>query len=96
MRSTKNSTGRRTLTCTIKTSLDCELLTTYALDMLLEKPDPLTLLLKCNKREIFILARLDLTRFGRYVAHERVPVKYTKDEFDQALEYVRSIFPEVD
>lgn len=96
MRSTKDENGRRTLTCTIHTSMDCELLTIYALDMLLDKPDPLALLLKCNKREIFILARLDLTRFGRYVAHERIPVKFTKDEFAQALEHVRCMFPEVD
>lgn len=96
MRTIKDDKGNRRVRCIVTTTLDCQLLTTYALDSLLDKPDPVSLLFKCNKREIFILARIALSRYGRYSALQRVPKYFTAEQFQRAVEHVRCMFPEVD
>lgn len=96
MKSVEGPDGKRRVTCRIYTALDIPLLTIYALDMLLDQPDPVAVLLTCNKREIFILSRLDLTRYGRYTAHHRVPLKISNEDFQRAQDHVNKVFPEVD
>lgn len=96
MKSVSGPDGKRRLTCRIYTALDIPLLTIYALDMLLEQPNPVDVLLSCNKREIFILSRIDITRYGRYTAHHRVPLIISNEDFQRAQEHVDRMFPEVD
>lgn len=96
MKSVTGSNGRRTVTCRIAIPLDIKLLTIYALDMLLDQKNPVDTLLQCNKREIFILARLDITKHGRYTAPKRVEQFFNETEITRAEEHVRCMFPEVD
>lgn len=79
----------------IETAVDVADLTVYALHMLRNESDPVSLLKNCNKREIFALARASLQQFGQDTARVEVPAQLDPAAIDSAEAYVRSVYPEL-
>ncbi len=80
----------------MEVAVDVQTLTLYALDMVRGEPDPISIILGANKREIFALARANIQSFGKDTALQNVPQTLNPIEINKAEEHVRSVFPEID
>lgn len=96
MKAVIHSDGFRRIKMKIEVSVNAELLTHYALDMLSTEPDPVAVLLSANKREIFALARANIQSSGKDGAILRVQQTVDPQAFERAREHVKLVFPEID
>lgn len=70
-------------------------LTMHALHRVKDEPSPVSLLLGCNKREVFALARDNILHYGVDVVDTVVQTRYSVSEIDTATELVTKLFPEL-
>ncbi len=96
MKAVKHPDGVRRITMKMEVAVDVHTLTLYALDMVRGEPDPISIILGANKREIFALARANIQSFGKDTALQNVPQTLNPIEINKAEEHVRSVFPEID
>ncbi len=96
MKAVKHPDGVRRITMKMEVAVDVQTLTLYALDMVRGEPDPISIILGANKREIFALARANIQSFGKDTALQNVPQTLNPIEINKAEEHVRSVFPEID
>lgn len=80
----------------MEVAVDCQTLTLYALDMVKGEPDPISIIMGANKREIFALARANIQAYGKDTALQNVPQTLNPIEINKAEEHVRGMFPEID
>lgn len=96
MKAVLHSDGVRRITMKMEVAVDVDTLTLYALDMVKSEPDPVSVVLAANKREIFALARANIQSYGKDTALQNVPTAVTAQDIQRVKDHVRSVFPEID
>lgn len=79
----------------MEVAVDIDSLTLYALDMVRTEPDPVSIVLGANKREIFALARANIQSYGRDTALNNVPNAVSAEDIGTVRAHVADVFPEI-
>ena len=79
----------------MEVAVDIDSLTLYALDMVRSEPDPVSIVLGANKREIFALARANIQSYGRDTALNNVPNAVSAEDISTVRAHVADVFPEI-
>lgn len=79
----------------MEVAVDIDSLTLYALDMVRTEPDPVSIVLGANKREIFALARANIQSYGRDTALNNVPNAVSAEDISTVRAHVADVFPEI-